>query len=170
MKYLVMAGMICMATGTAFAMSHGGKGHHGHMQHQQVQSTFATQSQDGMTFANFSVRARIGMAPNSAAYGQISIADGNDTLIAARTSVAETVELHEHIHDKGVMRMREVKGGLPITSEQPLEMRPGGLHIMLLGLKGPLVSGTEIELSLEFASGKTVALMVPVVSITKMHH
>lgn len=170
MKNVIIAGMICLATSSAFAMGHGAKGHHGHMQHKQSESTFAKQAHDGFTFTNFSVRARIGMAPNSAAYGHIAIAEGKDTLVAASTPVAETVELHEHIHDNGVMRMREVADGLPIEAGKPLEMKPGGLHIMLLGLKGPLDAGTEIDLRLQFASGKTIDLTVPVAMITKMHH
>lgn len=170
MKHIMIAVLVCLTANQTLAMNHGGKAHQDQMQHTQAQSTFVTQTEDGLTFADFSVRARIGMAPNSAAYGEITIADGSDTLIAAQTSVAERVELHEHLHDNGVMRMREVQGGFSISSDQPLEMKPGGLHIMLLGVKGPLQAGTDIDLRLEFASGKVINLTVPVVTITSMRH
>jgi copper(I)-binding protein len=49
-------------------------------------------------------------------------------------------------------------------------MKPGGYHIMLIGLKAPLEAGTTIDLSLEFESGKTFDLTIPVVSIKAMHH
>lgn len=170
MKQLFIAALLCITTPTTFAMSHGGKNHQGHMQSMPIQSSFESQSQDGFTFEKFAARARIGMAPNSGIYGQIAIENGNDTLVAARTSVATRVELHEHIHDNGVMRMREVEGGLSIQAEQPLEMKPGGYHIMLIGLTGPLNDGTTVDLELEFASGKVITLQVPVVSVTKMPH
>ena len=61
---------------------------------------------------------------NSGAYGEIQ-SNINDRLIQASSSVASVVELHEHIHDNGIMRMREVEGGLPLRANQSMIMKPG---------------------------------------------
>ena len=129
----------------------------------------ANVSANTITFSNFQARASIGRMPNSGAYGEIR-STSIDRLIKAKSSAASVVELHEHINDQGVMRMREVKAGFAINPSTPMVMKPGGYHIMLIGLKAPLEAGTTIDLSLEFESGKTFDLTIPVVSIKAMHH
>ena len=148
----------------AVAMNHGQ-----HMYHNAKPTAFEQVTADGITFSNFQARASIGRMPNSGAYGAIR-STSVDRLIKAKSSAASVVELHEHINDNGVMRMREVKAGFAINSSAPMVMKPGGYHIMLIGLKVPLEVGTTINLSLEFESGKTIDLTVPVVSIKAMHH
>ena len=146
------------------AMNHGQ-----HMDHNAKPTAFKQVTADGITFSNFHARASIGRMPNSGAYGEIR-STSIDRLIKAKSSVASVVELHEHINDNGVMRMREVKAGFAINPSTPMVMKPGGYHIMLIGLKAPLEAGTTIDLSLEFESGKTFDLTIPVVSIKTMHH
>jgi len=146
------------------AMNHGQ-----HMNYNAKPTAFEQATADGITFSNFQARASIGRMPNSGAYGEIR-STSIDRLIKAKSPVASVVELHEHINDNGVMRMREVKAGLAINPSTPMVMKPGGYHIMLIGLKAPLEAGTTIDLSLEFESGKTFDLAVPVVSIKTMHY
>jgi len=146
------------------AMNHGQ-----HMNYNAKPTAFEQATADGITFSNFRARASIGRMPNSGAYGEIR-STSIDRLIKAKSTVASVVELHEHINDNGVMRMREVKAGLAINPSTPMVMKPGGYHIMLIGLKAPLEAGTTIDLSLEFESGKTFDLTVPVVSIKTMHY
>ena len=86
------------------------------------------------------------------------------------TSFASVAELHEHINDNGVMRMREVGGGLAINPGWPMIMKPGGYHIMLMGFGERLMAGKLIDLKLEFESGQILDISVPVVSIKTMHH
>ena len=148
----------------AVAMNHGQ-----HMGHNTNPTAFEQVTADGMTFSNFQARASIGRMPNSGAYGEIR-STSIDRLIKAKSSAASVVELHEHINDHGVMRMREVKTGLAINPSTPTVMKPGGYHIMLIGLKAPLEAGTTIDLSLEFESGKTFDLTIPVVSIKAIRH
>jgi copper(I)-binding protein len=123
-----------------------------------------------MTLSNFKARASIGQMKNSAAYGDIQIKQGSDRLVRASTPSAERVELHEHINDDGVMRMREVDGGFVVSEDQPLQMKPGGFHIMLIGLSDPLMAETDITLTLGFASGIETTIQVPVVNVQQMMH
>ncbi len=146
------------------AMNHGQK-----MDHNAQPTAFEQVTADGITFSNFQARASIGRMPNSGAYGEIR-STSIDRLIKANTSAASVVELHEHINDNSVMRMREAKAGFAINPSAPIVMKPGGYHMMLIGLQTPLEAGTTIDLTLEFESGKTFDLTVPVVPIKTMHH
>ncbi len=123
----------------------------------------------GLLLSKFKVRESIAKTPNSGAYGEIRSVEA-DRLVRASTEVAAVIELHEHINDNGVMRMRKSPDGFVMNAGQTMEMKPGGYHLMLLDLKKPLRAGSTINLVLEFASGKTVELMIPVVSIKKIHH
>lgn len=147
-----------------FAVGHG---HSMNSQHQSMQ--FETVEVDGLTLSNFLARASIGPMKNSGAYGEIQ-SNTDDRLIKASSSVAKVVELHEHINDNGIMRMREVEGGFALTEGKSIVMKPGGYHIMLIGLRKPLKADTTMDLSLEFESGKVIELSIPIVSIKKMQH
>lgn len=75
-------------------------------------------------------------------------------LVAARTEAAGMVELHTHINDNGVMRMRQVEN-IPVAPGSSARLEPGGLHLMLMMLKAPLVAGEHITITLEFEDGST---------------
>lgn len=99
--------------------------------------------------------------PNSAAFMQLSNKGEATALVAAHSSVANVVELHTHIHDEGVMRMRKIEQiELPAGATTLLE--PGGLHVMLIDLKQPLQDGSRIDLTLEYADGSVQQIEVPV--------
>lgn len=72
-----------------------------------------------------------------------------DRLISASGDVAKTIELHTHLHENNVMVMRKVDA-IEITPGKPTQLQPGGLHIMLIGLKKPLVAGQTFPLTLKF--------------------
>ena len=73
-------------------------------------------------------------------------------LVGASTSAARSVELHTHVHDKGVMRMRRIPH-IQLPPHSDVSLKKGGLHLMIFGLKQPLKAGDKIELELEFADG-----------------
>ena len=164
MKKILTGLFMALFSIQGFAMSHGHSMSH---QHQSMQ--FEKVEIDGLTLSNFLARASIGPMKNSGAYGEIQ-SNTDDRLIKASSSVAKVVELHEHINDNGIMRMREVEGGLALTAGKSIMMKPGGYHIMLIGLHKPLKADTSMDLSLEFQSGKIIELSIPIVSIKKMHH
>lgn len=87
-----------------------------------------------------------------------------DRLVAARSPAAKKVEIHVHINEGGVMKMRPVDGPLPLAKGQPIEMKPGGVHVMLMGLKAPLEAGGTVPVTLVFESGKTLEVDVPVIN------
>jgi periplasmic copper chaperone A len=84
-----------------------------------------------------------------------------DTLVGASSEAAEAVELHETIRDGEVMRMRPV-ATLEVPAGGILEMKTGGLHIMLINLKRALRPGDRVPVTLTFAHAAALLLDVPV--------
>ncbi len=81
-----------------------------------------------------------------------------DRLIGGTADTAARVEVHESSTVNGVARMRPVEGGLVIKPGETVELKPGGLHAMLVDLKRPLKEGETIKGTLEFEKAGTVAI------------
>ena len=77
-----------------------------------------------------------------------------DALISASSPVAKKVEIHNHINDKGVMRMRQVEK-VDVAAGQTVNLQPGGYHVMLMGLKKPLKLNDTFPVTLKYQSGRT---------------
>ena len=103
-----------------------------------------------------------GANTNGAAYMTLRNAGPQaDKLVSASMPITRTVELHTHIRDGEVMRMRPVTD-IPVPAGQMVRLRPGGLHVMLIGLTEPLRQGTTVPLTLRFerAGETTVQLEI----------
>ncbi|WP_024301035.1 copper chaperone PCu(A)C [Pseudogulbenkiania sp. MAI-1] len=85
-----------------------------------------------------------------------------DRLLAVSTPRAASAELHQHLNDKGVMRMRAVTEGIELPPGQTITLAPGGLHIMLMGLTAPLKAGERFPLTLRFSRAGTVEVEVKI--------
>ncbi len=73
-----------------------------------------------------------------------------DRLVAARTPLVPMVELHTHeIDAQGVARMRQIEA-IDVPAGTTVELMPGGLHLMLMGLAEPLREGTRFPVTLTF--------------------
>ena len=107
-------------------------------------------------------RATVGPARVSAAYVVIENAGEADTLIAASTDVTQKVELHTMKMADGIMRMREVEGGIEVPAGGKAVLEPGGLHIMLLGLTQELVEGESFPMTLTFEQAGEIEVEVMV--------
>ncbi|MBP7339904.1 copper chaperone PCu(A)C [Niveispirillum sp.] len=107
-------------------------------------------------------RASAPQAKAGAAFLTLNIDAGADKLVGASSPVADKAELHAHLMEGGVARMRPVEGGIAVNAGTPTELKPGGLHIMLMGLKAPLKQGDSFPLTLTFEKAGEVAVTVPV--------
>ena len=85
-----------------------------------------------------------------------------DRLLGASSDVAEKLQIHEMKVVNGTMEMREVSGGLPVPASGSVELKPGGYHVMLIGLKKPLKAGETIPLTLDFEKAGKVSITVPI--------
>ncbi len=84
-----------------------------------------------------------------------------DRLLSASTPAAPRVELHTHINENGVMRMREVPG-IEIPPGATVSLRPGGLHLMLMGLAEELRQGATVPVTLRFERAGEVRVALAV--------
>jgi len=101
-------------------------------------------------------------APASAAFMVISNSGSTERqLLKAQSPAAKTVELHTHINDHGVMKMRQVPS-IAIKANGRTELKPGSYHIMLIDLKQALNEGDSVPLTLSFDDGSTQQITAPV--------
>lgn len=73
-----------------------------------------------------------------------------DRLVAARSRASDRVEIHEMKMDGNVMRMRELEKGLEIPAGATVMLKPGGFHIMFMGLKAPFAKDAKVQVTLVF--------------------
>ena len=108
-----------------------------------------------VSFDNFWSRASLGESKVGAIYGDVHNHLSKDIfIISAMSDVAERVELHNHIQDEnGVMRMRQVEQ-IKVEPNTSLHFKPGGLHIMLIGLSDKLKVGEKHSVTLKTKSGE----------------
>ena len=111
-------------------------------------------------------RATAPTAPTGAVFlTMTNAAASDDRLISATCSAAEVVELHTHTKDdQGVMRMRPVPA-ITVPGNGSAQLKPGADHIMLIGLKQPLVAGEKLELVLTFAQAGAIPVLAKIQAI-----
>jgi periplasmic copper chaperone A len=86
-----------------------------------------------------------------------------DALMAVETQAAERAEIHEMVHADGAVVMQEVEA-VDLPGGEVVRLEPGGYHIMLLGLHGPLQAGDTVRAELRFRRAGALrvrALVVP---------
>ncbi|CAK0764602.1 periplasmic copper chaperone A [Azospirillaceae bacterium] len=84
-----------------------------------------------------------------------------DRLLSGATPVADRVEIHTHVDDNGVMKMRQIPN-VELAPGSVTTFAPGGLHVMLFGVKAPLKKGVNFPLTLTFEKAGAVTLDVAV--------
>lgn len=84
-----------------------------------------------------------------------------DRIVAVDSPVSEVAELHTHIKDGEVMRMRQVEY-IDVPANGSVNLEPGGLHVMLMGLKNPLKAGEVIPVTLKFEQAGSITIEVAV--------
>jgi len=120
-------------------------------------------------------RALPPVVPNGAAYLSLhNMSDEQDTLLSISSSIAKNSMLHESYLSDEKVAMRHISN-LSIKAHQAIELKPGGYHIMLMGLKKPLSLGTTFNVTLEFENAGLVEVPVTVIEqkpskMTSHHH
>ena len=92
----------------------------------------------------------------------------NLTLVAAKSDIAPMVEIHEVVN--GVMQKKE--GGITIKNGETAVLKPGGNHIMLMGMTKPLIAGSEVTITLIFDDESELEVTGPVkvVNVEQEHY
>jgi copper(I)-binding protein len=90
----------------------------------------------------------------------------DDTLLSVTTDVTKTAQIHEtKIDTKGVMSMNHLTQGLTIPAGKTVELKPRGLHLMLLGLTKVLKEKDTVSVALTFAKAGTKTIILPIQDI-----
>jgi len=88
---------------------------------------------------------------NTAAFIKIqNNTNENDTLVSAGSSSAKVVEIHETFSRENDMKGMRKVDNIIIPAKSTVELKPGGFHVMLIGLNNDLVAGTEVKIELNF--------------------
>lgn len=115
-------------------------------------AAFAQSNASALRFEQPWVRATPAVG---AGYVSITNAGPADKLLGASSDAASAVELHTHKMEGGVARMRQVDD-VALPTGQKVEFKPGGLHLMLMGLKQPLKDGDKLAITLRFEKAGAV--------------
>ncbi|MEQ8708838.1 MAG: copper chaperone PCu(A)C [Rhodospirillales bacterium] len=109
------------------------------------------------------VRATPEKAPTSAGYLIIrNTGKTADRLASVESSIARKTEIHTMTMDGGVMRMRQLVDGLEIPAGGEVALKPGGEHIMFMGLNGQVEEGSDVTVRLNFEKAGPVDVTFPV--------
>lgn len=107
--------------------------------------------------------------PNSAVFMSLENRTGVDrALMAAESPACETVELHTHVEEGGMMRMRRIEK-IELPGGRTVMLEPGALHLMLIGLRQPLEAGDVVEVTLILDDGARLPVEAPVRRIAVQH-
>ena len=116
----------------------------------------------GIQVENAWARATPGMSKNGGAYFTAkNTGKEMDRIVGVSANVSAKTELHTHLNENGVMRMRQVKG-VDVLAGGEVMFKPGSYHIMFIGLHKPLKEGDRFPVTLMFekAGKKTVEINV----------
>ncbi|WP_127520252.1 copper uptake system-associated protein [Mesorhizobium sp. Z1-4] len=135
-------------------------GHGGHGAHAGMDATVTA---GDLEISSAWARA---MLPNQpAGGGYLTIANHGaeaDRLVGASSPAAAKVEIHTMEIVNDVMTMRPVDGGLEIPAGDTVELKPGGLHVMFMGVATPFKDGDTVPVTLQFEKAGAVEIAFPV--------
>jgi len=113
-----------------------------------------------ITIANASIRMPLPGQSTAAAYFDIVNTGAKDVLLNATTSLSDKVELHNHLHENGVMTMRRVES-VTIPAQQTTAFKSGGLHVMMF--EADMVRADEfVPLTLSFEKTGDVTIKIEI--------
>ncbi|MCQ4322649.1 copper chaperone PCu(A)C [Stutzerimonas stutzeri] len=107
-------------------------------------------------------RAMPPTAPTGAVYFTLqNPGDSTDRLLGVHTPRAKKAELHTHVHEGEMMRMKQIDS-IEVPAGGQVEFKPGSNHVMLFELSAPLVAGERFPLTLEFEHAGEVTIDVSI--------
>lgn len=121
-----------------------------------------------LTISGAFARSSPMMAQAGAGFMTITSSGEADTLLAFKSDICEKPELHTHIDDNGMMKMRAVDK-IDVPANGSVELKPGSFHLMFIDLKERLQQGQMLDVTLVFEKAGEVAIKVPVKGPGAMH-
>ncbi|MUT72685.1 copper chaperone PCu(A)C [Stutzerimonas frequens] len=147
---LLAAGALTVLCQPAFAQDH----HHDHAPMQAAPSE--------LVVSQAWSRAMPPSAPTGAVYFVLeNRGERAHKLVGAQTPRAQKTELHTHVHQGDMMKMQQIPS-VEVPAAGKVEFKPGGNHVMLFGLKQPLVAGESFPITLQFENGSELTAEVSI--------
>ena len=112
---------------------------------------------------------RLPMPGRSVSAGYFTLNNSSEqqmVLTAVSSDAFGRIELHQHSHKDGMMRMEQV-GRIDIAAQSSVTLEPGGLHLMLFEPAADLSIGQSVPVLLHFANGQQLETLLPVVAMPK---
>lgn len=105
-------------------------------------------------------RATAARAETAAVYVPLyNVGKEDDVLTGAETDAARSIRFHKMTKEKGVAEM-QMLNEIPLPKGVPVPMSPGGMHLMLVGLKSPLIQGGKFPVTLHFKKAGDITVEV----------
>lgn len=118
------------------------------------------------------IRATLPGTQISSAYMSLhNLSDSALTLKSVTSDVSERIEIHNHVMTNGMMQMRQ-KENIIVAAHSQVNLKPGGLHLMIFNLSAPLKAEQVVKLTLHFDNDRHVTIQAPVEAIkpAMSHH
>lgn len=116
---------------------------------------------DNLVISDGFSRASPKMAKAGVGFLTITSKGEADRLVGFTSPACNRPELHTHIHDNGVMRMRQVEA-IEVPAGGTVKLEPGSLHLMCIDLVGQLKEGEAIEATLNFEKAGEIMVKLPI--------
>jgi len=131
---------------------HHGEGGHSHAAHQM---------DEGIVISSARVLPPFPGRDTAAGYMSITNHSKTDDMLVSVTSpISGAVEIHNHIEENGVMKMRQIDG-IEIKAGQTVELKPGSFHLMMFKANLP-ENQADVSLTLNYENAPSVTMIVPV--------
>lgn len=128
-------------------------------------ASFASRISQDLEFSNLRIRLMPAVVLNTAGFMEIRNKSSKDYyLVKIESQLAASNELHTHITEDGMMKMREVSE-IKISANSTTSLKPGSFHMMFMKLKKKLVENESEAVTLVFRSGEKITLDIPIKKI-----
>ncbi len=142
------------------SMNHAG---HKMMDHNNAVTEGAEAMIGDLSISGAWARATPPAAKVGAAYLTIkNNSENEDRLISVQSSAAGHTEIHNMTMEDGVMQMRQLEEGVVIAAGETISLKPGGKHIMMFELTGPMVAKEMVGLTLNFENAGQLEMIAPI--------
>ena len=138
---------------------------HQHQNDEHAKSAESNQSQTGIMVMDGYARATFAMAKTGAVYFTLHNQNNEPvtlTAVSVDSAVASDAQIHTTEMQDDVMKMREMTEGVNVDGNDMVSFKPGGYHIMLLGLSKGLEEGSNVALTLTFDKQRELHVTLPV--------
>ena len=125
-----------------------------------------THAGEGIEISNARINPPLPGQTTGVAFMQLNNYGDDDRLLAITSDASDRIELHTHLNEGGVMKMRRLDDGIALPHDKPVALKPGSYHIMLFETDAAL--GDEIVLTLDFETAEDLTVVAPVVKRGEM--